>query len=255
MNNTVGIIGSGMIGSQVARLAVAAGLNVTICNSRGPETLADIVAELGPGVRAASLPEVAESTDLLVLAVPFAVYAKLPADLLAGKILVDTLNYYPERDGVMQEVKTDTISTSELVQAHLSRSYVVRAINNMDFIRLLSRARPAGSEDRSALPVASDHANAKAAVIEFLDRIGYDVVDMGPLSESWRSEPTMPVYVNPYWGIKTQYESGPNDVSSFMSAPGRAVGKNEVTELLGKAVRHEKMFGLLGNFDVTSTRK
>ena len=94
--------------------------------------------------------------------------------------------------------------------------------------------------------------NAKRAVIEFLERIGYDAVDMGPLSESWRSEPTMPVYLRPYWGTKTPHESSPGDVSSFMSAPGRVVDRKEVTELLRKAVRHGEMFGRLEKFFLAS---
>lgn len=249
----IGIIGAGMIGGQVARLCVAAGLNVVNGNSRGPETLADLVAELGPNARAATLKEVTESADLIVLAVPFGVYRKLPADLLAGKIVVDTTNYYPQRDGQMPEVKTDAISTSELVQRHLVRSYVVRAVNNMDFVRLLTSARPAGAPDRSALPVASDHPKAKAAVIEFLDKIGYDAVDMGSLSESWRSDPTTPVYVAPYLRPETSYMVKRVDSATFMSAPGRAVSKNEVAELLGKAVRHDKMFGALPEFDPSAS--
>ena len=145
MTQTIGIIGSGMIGGQVARLAIAAGFNVVICNSRGPEPLAELVSKQGPSARAATFAEVTEAADLIVLAVPFAGYAKLSAEALAGKTVIDTMNYYPERDGVMPEVKTDTIATSELVQKHLSRSRVVRALNNMDFVRLLSRARPKGS--------------------------------------------------------------------------------------------------------------
>jgi len=192
---------------------------------------------------------VAAAADLIVLAVPFAAYAKISAEALAGKTVIDTMNYYPERDGVMPEVKTDTIATSELVQKHLSHSRVVRALNNMDFVRLLSLARPKGSAERSALPVASDHAQAKAAVTDFLDKIGYDAVDMGPLSESWRSEPTMPIYVNPYWGLDDS-----NAVSSFMTAPGRVVTRKEAAALLGKAIRHDRMFGSLGAFDVRTKR-
>lgn len=250
MAKSVGIIGSGMIGSQVARLAIDAGYDVVICNSRGPETLANLISDLGSKAKAATLSEVASTNDIIILAIPFAAYSKLPADVMTGKILVDTLNYYPERDGVMAEVRTDKIATSELVQKHLANSFVVRAINNMDFVRLLSRARPAGHKERSALPIASDFEDAKAAVINFLDDIGYDSVDMGSLSESWRSEPTMPIYVNPYWGANTVYESGPTDVSSFMTAPGKVVSKEKVADLLGKAVRHDKMHGSLGNFDI-----
>jgi predicted dinucleotide-binding enzyme len=253
MNETVGIIGSGMIGANVARLATAAGLNVVICNSRGPETLADLIAELGPNARAATLPDVAASTDMIVLAVPFAIYADLPVDTLAGKIIIDTLNYYPQRDGVMPEVKTGAIATSEIVQRHLTGSQLVRAINNVDFVRLLTNARPAGAADRSALPVAGDDAAAKAAVVGFLDKIGYDAVDMGPLSESWRSEPTMPIYVAPYMNPETSYIENRVDMGTFMSAPGRAVSVLEVEELLKKAVRHDDMVGTLPVFAEASS--
>lgn len=220
---TVGIIGSGMIGGQVARLCLAAGLDIAICNSRRPETLTGLIAELGPRASAKTTAGVAESSDLIVLAVPFGIYRRIPADLLAGKTVIDTTNYYPQRDGVMPEVKTAIVSTSELLQQHLIRSRVVRALNNMDFASLVPRARPAGAADRSALPVAGDDPAAKAAVTDLLDRIGYDTVDMGMLSESWRSEPTTPVYVMPYY-------RGP-------------VSKREATMLVGEAVRHDRMFG------------
>jgi len=248
MTQTIGIIGSGMIGANVARLATVAGLNVVICNSRGPETLAELIGELGPKARAAALPEVASSTDLIVLAVPFAIYAGLPVDTLGGKIIIDTLNYYPQRDGVMPEVKTDTIATSELVQRTLSKSRVVRGLNNVDFVRLLTSARPHGAPDRSALPIAGDDADAKAKVVQFLDTIGYDAVDMGPLSESWRSEPTMPVYVSPYMTPETSYVSQRVTVSTFMSASGRTVSRDEVADLVQKAVRHDNMVGMLPVF-------
>lgn len=195
---TVGIIGSGMIGSQVARLCVAAGIDVVICNSRGPQTLTGLVAELGPRARAATLAGVAATADLIVLAVPFGVYPRLPADLLAGAIVIDTTNYYPQRDGVLPEVHTDLVTTSELLQQQLSRSRVVRALNNMDFAHLVPLARPAGAADRSALPLAADDAASAAVVIDFLNRIGYDALNIGTLADSWRSAPTTPIYVLPY---------------------------------------------------------
>lgn len=243
----IGIIGSGMIGANVARLAIAAGLKIVICNSRGPQTLADLVAELGPSARAATVQEVAAATDLIVLAVPFSSYAGLPADTLAGKIVTDTMNYYPERDGEMPQVHTGSIASSELVQRHLQGSRLVRALSNMDFVRLLSRARPGSSVDRSALPIAGDDAAAKAEVIAFLDRIGYDAVDMGPLSESWRSEPTMPVYVLPYMSPDASIVR-PIARSLFLSSPGRVVSRSEVQALVTQAVRHDQMFGALPVF-------
>lgn len=246
-SQSIGIIGSGMIGANVARLATAAGLKVVICNSRGPETLAELIAELGPNARAATLAEVAAATDLIVLAVPFSGYAKLPVDTLAGKIVVDTMNYYPQRDGEMPQVQTDTIATTELVQRHLHASRVVRAISNMDFVRLVTRARPGSTADRSAQPIAGDDAAAKAAVVAFLDRIGYDAVDMGPLSESWRSEPTMPAYVLPYMSPDASI-ARPVARDLFLSSPGRVASRSEMEALIGQAVRHDRMFGALPVF-------
>jgi predicted dinucleotide-binding enzyme len=243
MVQTIGFIGSGMISSQVARLATAAGFKVILSNSRGPETLADLVAELGELARAATPEEAARNADLVVASIPLGAYQKLPAEALAGKIVIDTMNYYPERDGDMPEVATDKISTSELVQRHLSGAHVVRALNNMDFVRLHNRARPVGAPDRSALPIAGDDANAKAVVAAFLERIGYDAVDIGPLAESWRSEPTTPVYVAPYLGKPPTGLSADNARSWFMTAPGAVVSIETVKSLVAQAVRHDKMFG------------
>jgi predicted dinucleotide-binding enzyme len=243
MVQTIGFIGSGMISSKVARLSTAAGYNVILSNSRGPETLADLVAELGSRARAATSHEAARDADLVVLSIPFGAYQKLPADALAGKIVIDTMNYYPDRDGDMPEVATDKISTSELVRRHLAGAYVVRALNNVDWVRLHSRARPVGASDRSALPIAGDEASAKALVASFLERIGYDAVDIGPLAESWRSEPTTPVYVAPYLGKAPSGLSGEASRSWFLTAPGAYVSASAVKSLVAQAVRHDKMFG------------
>ena len=209
----------------------------------GPETLAYLVAELGERARAATPAEAAREADLVVASIPFVAYTTLPAEALSGKIVVDTMNFYPERDGDMPEVKTDTIATSELVQRHLAHSHVVRALNNMDWVRLFKRARPAGAPDRSALPIAGDNADAKAAVARFLDAIGYDAVDMGPLAESWRSEPTMPVYVMPYIGVIPADLTPETERSWFLQAPGAAVPADVVRTLVARAVRHDRMFG------------
>jgi len=161
MTQTIGIIGTGMIGGQLARLSVAAGFNVILSNSRSPDSIKDLVGELGERARAATPPDAARASDLVVAAIPFGVYTKLPAEALVGKIVIDTMNYYPERDGIMREVKTDTISTSELVQRHLSESSVVKALNNMDYIRLFTCGRPKGSPERSAIPAAGDKSQGK----------------------------------------------------------------------------------------------
>ncbi|RKG98311.1 oxidoreductase [Corallococcus carmarthensis] len=246
MTQTIGFIGSGAISSQVARLAVAAGMDVILSNTRGPESLSALISELGNRARAATPAEAARDAELVVASIPFYAYSKLSAEALAGKVVIDTMNYYPERDGHMPEIDTARVATSELVQRHLSRSRVVRALNNMDWVRLRSRARPVGASDRSALPIASDDAEAKAAVSGFLGAIGYDAVDLGPLADSWRSEPTTPVYVLPYLGTV------PSDVRPeaarawFLQAPGAPVSVQQVKTLVARAVRHERMFGDVG---------
>jgi predicted dinucleotide-binding enzyme len=119
-------------------------------------------------VTPATAADAMEASSLIVASVPFKNYKDLSADALAGKIVIDTLNYYPERDGIMSEVKTESITESELLRQHLSKSTVIKAINNMDWIRLLTCARPKNAPDRSALPIAGDDVKAVAVVSEFI---------------------------------------------------------------------------------------
>ncbi|HTX25647.1 MAG TPA: NAD(P)-binding domain-containing protein [Streptosporangiaceae bacterium] len=195
---TVGIIGSGMIGGTVARLSVAAGYHVVLSNSRGPETLEELAAELGPLARPATAEQAGEAGDLVVVSVPVKAFGDIPAKPLAGKPVMDTGNYYPQRDGHIDELDTGALTSSGLLQRYLPDAHVVKVFNNIFFKHLRYLARPHGAEDRAALPIAGDDAAAKAAVTEFLDSIGYDAVDVGPLAESWRQEPGTPVYGTPY---------------------------------------------------------
>jgi predicted dinucleotide-binding enzyme len=197
---TVGFIGSGMIGGTVARLAVAAGYDVVLSNSRHPGTLTDLIAELGPKARAASAAEAAEAGDFVVVSVPFKAHPQLPVKELAGKVVLDTNNYYPQRDGHFAEIDDGSLTSAELEQRHLQGIAVVKVFNNIFFRHLAALHRPAGAADRTALPIAGDDAGAKQTVTTFLDTIGYDTVDVGPLSESWRVEPGQPVYGPPYGG-------------------------------------------------------
>ncbi|MFD9701389.1 NADPH-dependent F420 reductase [Lentzea sp. NPDC059081] len=195
---TIGIIGSGNIGSTVARLAVAAGHDVVLSNSRGPETLQDLVAELGPKARAATSAEAAAAGDVVVVTVPLRAYRDVPVEPLAGKVVIDTNNYYPDRDGVFDELEDGSTTTGELLQKHLPEAHVVKGFNNIWAGHLGDLARPAGSADRSALPISGDDAAAKQAVTELFDSLGYDTVDAGPLAENWRTQRDTPVYVTPY---------------------------------------------------------
>ena len=195
---TWGLIGSGHIGSTVARLAVAAGHDVVLSNSRGPETLADLVDELGADARAASPAEAARAGDLVVVTIPLRSYPQVPAQELRGKVVIDTMNYYPQRDGHIAELDDESTSSSELLQAHLPEAKVVKAFNNIFFQHLAALPRPSGAEDRSALAIAGDDQEAKRVVSEQLDAIGYDTVDLGPLSEGWRTQPDTAAYGNLY---------------------------------------------------------
>jgi 8-hydroxy-5-deazaflavin:NADPH oxidoreductase len=191
---TIGIIGAGHIGSQVARLAIASGHDVVISNSRGPETLSALVAELGPRARAATPVEAARAGDLVVVSVPLKNYRDVPAEPLAGKIVIDTNNYYPERDGHIPELDNESTTTAELLQAHLGRAKVVKAFNHIYAAELTTHGQPSGSPNRRALVIAGDDAGAKATVIRLLDQFGFDTVDAGPLKEGWRIQRDTPGY-------------------------------------------------------------
>jgi predicted dinucleotide-binding enzyme len=195
---TIGLIGSGHIGSTVARLAVDAGHDVVLSNSRGPGTLTDLVDQLGPHARAATAPEAAAAGDLVVVTIPLKAYRQVPVEPLRGKVVIDTNNYYPQRDGHIAELDDGSTTSSELLQAHLPGSRVVKAFNNIHFGHLGSLQRPADSPERSALAIAGNDEAAKQTVAQFLDSIGYDACDAGPLSEGWRYQPGTPAYGQPY---------------------------------------------------------
>lgn len=191
---TIGLIGAGHIGSQIARLAVASGYSVVISNSRGPETLAALVAELGPSARAASAADAAMAGDIVVVTVPLKNYRQVPVEPLAGKIVIDTNNYYPQRDGHIPELDSESTTTSELLQAHLPKSRVVKAFNHIYAAQLTTDGQAAGSKDRRALVIAGDDLDAKATVRNLLDQFGFDTVDAGPLKEGWRIQRDTPGY-------------------------------------------------------------
>jgi predicted dinucleotide-binding enzyme len=202
---TIGLIGSGNIGSTVARLAVNAGYDVVVSNSRGPETLADLVHTLGPRARAATAADAAEAADIAVVTVPLKNYRQVPVEPLRGKVVIDTNNYYPDRDGHIEPLDDESTTTSELLQAHLPDSHVVKAFNNIYVDHLATLNRPAGDAERSALAIAGDDAGAKNTVAQFLDAIGYDTHDIGALSEGWRFQRDTSAYVTPYAVPGTTY--------------------------------------------------
>lgn len=192
---TIGLIGSGHIGSQLARLAVAHGYSVVLSNSRGPETLSDLVAELGPQARAATPAEAAAAGDLVVVTVPLAAEATLPVAELAGKIVIDTDNYYPQRDGNIPELDDESTTVAERLQAVLPTSKVVKAFNHIGAAALTTEGQAAGTSGRRALVVSGDDAEARDRVAALIDQFGFDAVDIGPLAEGWRIQRDTPGYV------------------------------------------------------------
>jgi len=162
MMKTIGLIGAGHIGSQVARLAAANGYDVVISNSRGPETLSDLVAELGPNAHAATPLDAAKAGDIVVVTIPLKNYRSVPVEPLAGKIVIDTNNYYPQRDGQIPVLDNESTTTSELLQAHLPKSKVVKAFNHIYASQLTTDGTPAGTKNRRALVIAGNDRDAKA---------------------------------------------------------------------------------------------
>jgi len=191
---TIGLIGAGHIGSQLARLAVAAGYDVIVSNSRGPETLAPLIEELGPKARAGTVLDAAKGGDLVVVSVPLKAYRAVPIQPLIGKIVIDNNNYYPQRDGRIKELDNESTTTSELLQAHLPASKVVKAFNHIYAAELTTHGQPSGTPNRRALAIAGDDSSAKITVARLLDQFGFDAVDVGPLREGWRIQRDTPGY-------------------------------------------------------------
>jgi len=191
---TLGLIGAGHIGAQVARLAVAQGYDVVLSNSRGPDTLAALVSELGVRARAATPLEAAQAGEIVVVTIPLKNYRSVPVAPLVGKIVIDTNNYYPTRDGQIPELDDESTTTAELLQRHLPKSKVVKAFNHISAAQLTTDGKPAGAKDRRGLVIAGDDPVAKITVTRLLDQFGFDTVDAGPLSEGWRIQRDTPGY-------------------------------------------------------------
>jgi predicted dinucleotide-binding enzyme len=233
--STIGLIGSGLIGGTVARLAVRAGHDVVLSNRRGPDTLADLVAELGPRARAATPAEAAEAGDIVVVTIPLKAYRQVPVEPLRGKTVIDTNNYYPPRDGQIPQLDDESTTVSELLQAHLPESHVVKALNNISSVHLGELERPSGDPERSVLAIAGDDAAAKESTSAFLDSIGYDTLDAGSLSEGWRFQRDTPAYGMPYLS-----ESA---VGANFGTPGTGarVTAETLRDRLAEAVRYRDM--------------
>lgn len=194
---TIGFIGAGHIGSALAEAALHHGYRVVLSNSRGPETLTDVVEQLGDGASAATAEDAAKAGDIVVVTIPLKNIGAVPVAPLDGKLVIDTNNYYPQRDGRIASLDAAEETTAGLLQAHLPGSKVVKAFNHIYSGDITAKATPTGTEGRRALAVFGDDAEARATVVAFIDEIGFDSVDGGALSESWRIERDQPGYGTP----------------------------------------------------------
>ena len=191
----IGIIGAGMIGGTLARRLTALGHEVSIANSRGPESLRDLAAETG--ARAVTAAEAAHGGEIVIVTIPQRAVPDLPGDLFADipedVVVVDTGNYYPVRDGRIEAIEAGQVE-SAWVAEQLKRK-VVKAFNNIYFQSLLANGRSKGAPDRIALPIAGDSPEARQKVMLLVDELGFDPVDAGELEGSWRQQPGTPAYV------------------------------------------------------------
>jgi predicted dinucleotide-binding enzyme len=187
----IGIVGSGNIGGTLTRRLTTLGHDVTVANSRGPDSLTSLAAETG--ARAGTVAEAAKNGEVVVVAIPLRAISDLPADVFRDRIVVDTGNYYPQRDGTIAPIANGSATSSRWVADQLPGARVIKAFNNILAQHLLDRGRAAGEPGRIALPVAGDDEEARRLVLDLVEELGFDPIDAGPLDESWRQQPNTPV--------------------------------------------------------------
>ena len=192
---TIGIIGSGHVGSSLAKAAIAHGYDVVLSNSQGPESLAGLVNDLGPHARATTPTEAAAAGDFAIVAIPITTIDQVPAEPLAGKVVIATINYFPGQLGHIAEIDNATTTAPGLLQAHLPTSKVVRAFSMINAVEMSGDGHPEGDPRRRALALAGDDPVAKELVAGLYNEFGFDAVDIGDLAESWRVDAGQPAFV------------------------------------------------------------
>jgi predicted dinucleotide-binding enzyme len=192
---TIGILGSGHVGSSLAKAAIAHDYDVVLSNSQGPDSLAVLVASLGPRARAATPADAAAAGDFAIIAIPITTVSLVPVGPLAGKVVIATINYFPQRDGHIPALDNGTTTVPGILQAHLPASKVVRAFSMVDAADMSGDGRPKGDPKRRALALAGDDPAAKKLVAGLYDEFGFDTVDLGGLDESWRVDAGQPAFV------------------------------------------------------------
>ncbi|MBG9327671.1 NAD(P)-binding domain-containing protein [Corynebacterium belfantii] len=228
---TIGFIGSGLIGATVARLAIDAGYNVVMSNSREPRTLLPLTQALGPNARAATAEEAAQAGDIVVVTIPLNSLHEIPTEPLRRKVVIETSNYYEQRDGFIEQLDSREITTSQILQDRVPEAKVVKAFNNINFRHLGELARPEHADARTSLVIAGGDDSAKAEVREFLNAIGYGTIDAGPLAQGWRFDNGQPAYGRPY------IPQGAQPTSIFDMGPGHLATEQEIKDALDAASR------------------
>lgn len=192
---TIGLIGSGKVGTNLAIAAIAVGYDVVLSNSRGPQSLVDLVTRLGPHVKAATADEAAALADFAIVAIPLPGVDRVPVKPLAGKVVLCTINYFPQWFGNVAPIDNGSTTAPGVLQAHLPSSFVVRAFNMVDAEDIPVDGRPKGDPKRRALALAGDNLEAKKLVAKLYNQFGFDAFDIGPLAESWRLDPGQPAFI------------------------------------------------------------
>ena len=192
---TIGILGSGHVGSNLAKAAIAHGYDVVLSNTQGPDSLAGLIKELGPQASAAGPAEAAAAGDFAIVAIPLATIGQVPVEPLAGKVVIATVNYFPQRYGHVPEIDDGTTTAPGLLQAHLPASRVVRAFSMINAGEMSGDGHPKGDPRRRALALAGDDPAAKRLVAGLYEEFGFDAVDIGGLDESWRVDAGQPAFV------------------------------------------------------------
>jgi predicted dinucleotide-binding enzyme len=193
----IAVLGAGHVGPVIARLAIRAGYPVAIATSGDPEDLALITELLVPGAEPRWASEAVADADVVVLAIPLHRFPGIDPGLLAGKLVVDAMNYWPASDGMLaafEDGASHDSGSSELVAGRLDGSAVVKALNHIGYHELEDRARPAGATDRGAFGVAGDDPAAVAAIADLVDRLGYDPVRLDSLQAGRVLQPGGPVF-------------------------------------------------------------
>lgn len=191
---TVAILGAGKLGMVLAQLSLKAGLRVYIAGSGAPERIALSVKVIAPGAVATTLENAVAKADIVILALPLSKYKTLPAEVLAGKLVIDAMNYWWEVDGSSSEFNDPAISTSEAVQAHLSESRVIKALSHMGYHDLLDESRPEGADGRKAIAIAGNNVDDTNIVANVVNRLGFDPLIIGPLATGRALEPGYPAF-------------------------------------------------------------